>query len=174
MAYHNTNAAYVMDVQPDPALYEGRASQAPEAYGRPEFGVVTGAGRAADQETSPAFRHCIKLFCLLAAVFVAVGMVRVSIASVTAGVLNANATLVNTLEDAQDESADLEVMYSVYGSSTRIRDLAESYGMVASEGSVTLDFTEYVQAESDTDSTADSAADAEAETAADATDADAQ
>ncbi len=37
-------------------------------------------------------------------------------------------------------------MRSVYGSSTRIRDLAEGYGMVAAEGGVTLDFTEYVDA----------------------------
>ena len=34
-------------------------------------------------------------------------------------------------------------MRAVYGSSTRIRDLAEGYGMVAAESGVTLDFTEY-------------------------------
>ena len=173
MGYHTSNAAYAYDMQPDstaPAWASGSPAAAPERHERPQFGVVTGAGRESSQETSPAFRHCIKLFCALAALFVAVGLVRVAIAGVTAGVLNENAALVNTLEDAQDESADLEVMYSVYGSSTRIRDLAESYGMVESEETVTLDFTEYA---SSTDADA-AAADAAATGSSTSTDAAAQ
>ena len=160
MAGYTSNAAYAYDMQPDST----RRDAAWEPLGqtpaeRPGLDVVTGAGRASNQETSPAFLHCIKVFCALVAVLLAVGVVRVSLATVTASVLNANATLVNELEDAQDESADLEVMYSVYGSSTRIRSLAESYGMVESEDSVTLDFTEYAEAASASEAT--SAADAQ-------------
>ena len=142
MGYHTSNAAYAYDMQPSAAPYAPAPSAAPER-GR-NFDVVTGQGREADQETSPAFRYCIKIFCVLAAVFVAVGMLRVALASATAGIMNTNAELTSELEDVQDESSDLEVMYSVYGSTSRIRELAEGYGMVEAEDSLTLDFTEYV------------------------------
>ena len=108
--------------------------------------VVTGAGREASQAVSPVFTHCIKVFCVLAALFCLLGLVRVTIASATAASMNTAANLSNELTAAQEESANLEVMRSVYGASTRIRDLAEGYGMVAAEGNVTLDFTEYVPA----------------------------
>lgn len=142
MGYHTSNAAYAYDMQPSAAPYAPAPSAAPER-GR-NFDVVTGQGREADQETSPAFRYCIKIFCVLAAVFVAVGMLRVTLASVTASIMNTNAELTSELEDAQDEGSNLEVMYSVYGSTSRIRELAEGYGMVEAEDSLTLDFTEYV------------------------------
>ena len=139
-------------MQPD--AYEAHASsdaarqaQAPAA--KPSFGVVTGAGREASQATSPMFTHCVKVFCVLATIFVLLGAARVAIASVTAASLNAAADLSGDLEAAQEASADLEVMRSVYGASTRIRDLAEGYGMVAAEGNVVLDFTEYAPAEGD-------------------------
>lgn len=142
MGYHTSNAAYAYDMQPSAAPYAPAPSAAPER-GR-NFDVVTGQGREADQETSPAFRYCIRIFCVLAAIFVAVGMFRVALASATASIMNTNAELTSELEDAQDEGSDLEVMYSVYGSTSRIRELAEGYGMVEAEDSLTLDFTEYV------------------------------
>ena len=152
MGYPTSNAAYAYDMQPD--AYEAHASsgaarqaQAPAA--KPSFGVVTGAGREASQATSPMFTHCVKVFCVLATIFVLLGAARVAIASVTAASLNAAADLSDDLEAAQEASADLEVMRSVYGASTRIRDLAEGYGMVAAEGNVVLDFTEYAPAEGD-------------------------
>ena len=169
MGYHTSNAAYAYDMQPDfaPDLREA----APEQQAvRPQMGVVNGAGREADQEASPAVWQCFKVFCVLVAVFFAVGMVRVGLAGLTATVLNENATLSSTLESAQDESADLEVMRSIYGSSTRIRELAESYGMVVSEDSVTLDFTEYVSTGAE-DEDAASTDDADADAADDAAEA---
>ena len=90
--------------------------------------------------------HCVKVFAVLMTVFVVLGLFRVTVAGFTAASLNSAATLSNNLTTAQEESSDLEVMRSVYGSSTRIRDLAEGYGMVAAEGGVTLDFTEYPDA----------------------------
>jgi hypothetical protein len=71
-----------------------------------------------------------------------IGVARVALAGVTAQVLNSNAELTNTLEKATDESSDLEVMHSVYGADTRIRDLAGAYGMVEPSESVTLDFSQ--------------------------------
>lgn len=140
MAYRATNAALAYDMR---AQDRAAAAPAPAVAPRPHLDVVTGAGREASQATSPAFVHCIKVFCALVIVFCALGAARVAIASFTAASLNGAASLSNELESAQDESGDLEVMRSVYGASTRIRDLAEGYGMVASEGGVTLDFTEH-------------------------------
>lgn len=154
MGYRTSNAAYAYDMQPSSNAYAPER----EARGRQGFTVVNGRAREADQETSPAFRHCIKLFCILAALFVAVGMVRVAVAGATSGIMNSNADLVNELEDARDSSSDLEVKYSVYGSSTRIRSLAESYGMVEAEETVTLDFTEYVDADGAAEASSASAA----------------
>ncbi len=113
---------------------------------RSVYGSSTRAGRQASQDVSPQFTHCVKVFAVLVTVFVVLGLFRVTVAGFTAASLNSAATLSNNLTTAQEESSDLEVMRSVYGSSTRIRDLAEGYGMVAAEGGVTLDFTEHVDA----------------------------
>lgn len=183
MGYRTSNAAYAHDVQPDvrygtdaarrvssydPSSYNayGNAyAPAPEVRERPGFDVITGAGREADQETSPAFRRCIKIFAVLAAIFVAVGMFRVGLASATAGIMNSNAELEDALEEARDDSSDLEVMYSVYSSPSRIRSLAEGYGMVEAGEGVTLDFTEYVTVEDeDADEEVSDASDAEVST----------
>lgn len=139
MGYHTSNAAYAYDVRSE-------AHQAPVAPARPSLDVVRGAGRQASQDVSPQFTHCVKVFAALVAIFVALGLFRVTVAGLTAASLNSAATLSNNLTSAQEQSSDLEVMRSVYGSSTRIRDLAEGYGMVEAEGGVTLDFTEYVDA----------------------------
>lgn len=141
MGYHNTNAAYAYDMQPKPAYAPTSTPQ----YERPRFDVVTGAGREASQDVSPQFTHCVKVFAVLTLVFFALGLFRVALAGATAATLNGAAQVSNELTEAQTQSSDLEVMRSVYGSPTRIRDLAEGYGMVAAEGGVTLDFTEYVQ-----------------------------
>ena len=148
MGYHTSNAAYAYDLQPDAAMFEPAYAPAPApvAPARPRLDVVTGAGREASQAVSPVFTHCIKVFCVLAALFCAIGLIRVTIAGVTAASMNTAASLSNELTAAQEESANLEVMRSVYGASTRIRDLAEGYGMVTAEGNVTLDFTEYAPA----------------------------
>lgn len=146
MAYRASNAAYAYDAFPqaypgyDPAL----DAPAPQQQRPRKLGVVTGAGREASQDVSPQFTHCIKVVAVLALVFFAIGLFRVTLASFTAAALNEAASLSNELTAAQAQSADLEVMRSVYGSSTRIRDLAEGYGMVAADGGVTLDFTQYV------------------------------
>lgn len=123
MGYHTSNAAYAYDMQPE--TYAGHAS-APTPSARPRLDVVTGAGREASQEVSPQFTHCVKVFAVLAVLFVAIGVFRVALAGLTTATLNNAATLSNELTEAQEQSSELEVMRAVYGSSTRIRDLAEA------------------------------------------------
>lgn len=150
MAYRADSAAYDYDAyeydmyaaqpQIDPG-YEGQRTVAPAE--RPRFDVVTGAGREANQALSPRFAHVAKIAFLAVALVFVVGFARISLAGVTAGVLNANATLETTLENDREQSSDLQVMRSAYGSDTRIRELATgALGMVSPEGEgTTLDFS---------------------------------
>jgi len=139
MGYNTSSAALAYDMNAMPAYRE--TPQAPVAP-TPRFDVYTGAGRQANQAVSPVFMSVLKTFCIIAAIFMTIGVARVALAGVTAQVLNSNAELTNTLEKATDESSDLEVMHSVYGADTRIRDLAGAYGMVEPSESVTLDFSQ--------------------------------
>ena len=123
MAYYDSNAAYAYDFEAMPAPAARPETGAAPAE-RPRFDVYTGEGREANQVVSPVFTHVVKVFCVLVALFFAIGIARVAIAGVTASVLNTNAALNSSLETAQDESSNLEVMNSVYGADTRIRDLA--------------------------------------------------
>lgn len=154
MGYHTSNAAYAYDMQPE--TYVGHAP-APAPSTRPHLDVVTGAGREASQEVSPQFTHCVKVFAVLVILVVAIGVFRVTLAGLTTATLNNAATLSNELADEQEQSSELEVMRAVYGSSTRIRDLAEGYGMVTADSGVTLDFTEYVDSSADAGASALSA-----------------
>ena len=144
MARYDSNLAYVYDGAAAPERGRSTAPQpARVPAGRPHLDVYTGEGREANQLVSPVFTHVVKVFCVLVALFFAIGVARVTIASVTAAYLNANAEVSSSLEAARDESSNLEVMNSVYGSDTRIRDLATgTLGMVEPEGSITLDLSE--------------------------------
>ena len=138
MGYNTSSAALAYDMNAMPAYRETpQAPVAPREQRTPRFDVYTGAGRQANQAVSPVFMSVLKTFCIIAAIFMTIG-----VAGVTAQVLNSNAELTNTLEKATDESSDLEVMHSVYGADTRIRDLAGAYGMVEPSESVTLDFSQ--------------------------------
>ena len=143
MGYHTSNAAYAYDMQSVPTYEEPGSGYVanPAVQERPQLNVLTGAGREANQAVSPVFTHVVKTFAILATVFIVIGLGRVTLASATAAVLDANAATTASIESAQTEIKDLEVMRSVYGSETRIRDLAAGYGMVEAEGSVTLDFS---------------------------------
>ena len=143
MAYYNSNAAVAYDMQ---AEAYGRSSAyapaAPREERRPRLDVLTGAGREASQGVSPMFATVVKVACVLALIFCAVGAARVAIADVTTATLNANAEMTNAIETAQEQASNLEVMRSVYGSHMRIRDLAtDTLGMVEAEGGVTIDLS---------------------------------
>ena len=130
MGYHTSNAALAYDMTAAPAYRD-----TPQAPAAPRE-------RQANQGVSPVFMGVIKVFCIIAAVFVAIGVARVTLAGVTASLLDSNAALTETLEKDTSESSDLEVMHSVYGADTRIRDLAGTYGMTEPTDSVTLDFSQ--------------------------------
>lgn len=156
MGYRQSNAAFAYDMQSAPSSVE---QIAPRHQDRPELHVVSGEGLQANQAVSPAFFHVLKVFCVLAVLFVTVGAARIAIASATASALNANAELSQTLEEGRDESTNLEVMRSVFSSPTRIRDIATAtFGMVDSEKSVTVDLAGSAQAEAE--ASADTDADA--------------
>lgn len=149
MGYHTSSAAYAYDMRAAaPAPRPAAPAPAPEA--RPRFDVYTGAGREADQVVSPVFTHVVKVFCVLAALVFVIGLARVGLASLTAAELNANATTSNELSTARDQTGDLEVMRSVYGADSRIRDLAEdTLGMVEPKDTITLDLSDTAAASAD-------------------------
>lgn len=143
MGYNTSNAALAYDMTAAPAYRDTpQAPAAPREQQTPRFDVYTGAGRQANQGVSPVFMGVIKVFCVIALAFVAIGVARVALAGVTASLLDNNAELTETLEKDTSESSDLEVMHSVYGADTRIRDLAGTYGMTEPTDSVTLDFSQ--------------------------------
>ena len=142
MGYHTSNAAVAYDMNAAPAYREAPTTGAPAVTQTPRFDVYTGAGREANQQVSPAFVKVLAVCLALVAAFFAIGIARVTLAGMTASVLNDNAELTSTLEKETDESSDLEVMNSVYGADTRIRDLAGTYGMTEPSDSVTLDFSQ--------------------------------
>lgn len=148
MAYFDSNAAYAYDYQAQ-AYSEPVRRERPEERPakRPRLDVVPGAGREANQAVSPVFTHVVKVFAALVLLFVSIGLARVTIAGYTTSMLNANAELSSSLEAARDESSNLEVMNSVYGADTRIRDLAiGALGMVEPEDSITLDLSDSADA----------------------------
>lgn len=143
MGYRQSNAAFAYDMQPAAAPTRLGEQTAPRIDERPSLHVVAGEGREADQAVSPAFVGVIKVAIVLIALFTIVGLVRVGLASATASALNSNAALSDELDAGRDESSNLEVMQSVYGSSTRIRDLASgTLGMVDAQDSVTIDLSD--------------------------------
>ena len=144
MAYRASNAAYAYDMYDmQPQSYSEQAQPVVKApVARPSLHVVTGEGLEADQAVSPVFMHVVKLFCVLVALVFAVGLARIAMAGVTTSLLNDNAQISSSLETAQKNSSDLQVMRSVYGSKTRIRELATgALGMVEAEDGTTIDLS---------------------------------
>lgn len=142
MGYRQSNAAVAYDMQPA-AVPAGYGQRSPRVDRRAELHVVSGEGRQADQGVSPAFVAVMKTFCVLIALFCAVGFIRIAISSATAQALNASAELTETLDEGRDTSSSLEVMHSVYSAPTRVRDLASaSLGLVDAENTVTIDLSE--------------------------------
>lgn len=146
MAYRASNAAYAYDMyEAQPVSYSNRtAAPAPVAPERPRLDVVSGEGLEANQAVSPYFTHVMKLAFVFVALFCVVGFARIALAGATTALLNNNAQAATSLEQAHQENSNLQVMRSVYGSETRIRDLATgTLGMVSAgdDDTTTLDFS---------------------------------
>lgn len=139
MGRYQSNLAYAYDeaqrVQPTRQTEQRTATT-------PHFDVYTGAGNETSVEVSPVFMHCIKVAVVLVSVMIAICFLRVSLAGYTTSILNTNAQIRTSLDEAVAVSKDLEVMTSVYGSESRIRDIAIStLGMVEPTEHVTLDLS---------------------------------
>lgn len=147
MAHRASNAAYAYDMydEAQPVSYPNcTAAPAPVAPERPRLDVVSGEGLEANQAASPYFTHVMKLAFVFVALFCIVGFARIALAGATTALLNNNAQAATSLEQAHQESSNLQVMRSVYASETRIRDLATgTLGMVnaGDDDTTTLDFS---------------------------------
>ena len=113
MASRYTSAAYAYDYTAQEQASYGygaeRRRRAAETRA-PRFDVYTGAGRQADQDVSPAFLHVVKVFAVLAVLFCAIGLGRVTIASATTALLNDNAQISQEIEEVREAGENLEVM----------------------------------------------------------------
>lgn len=147
------NAAYAYDMQAAPEFAPTQPQRRPQtpAQARPRFDVYTGAGNDANQVVSPVFMSVIKTFCVLFVLFGIIGLGRVALAGFTTATLNANAQIQTQMEETAANCKDLEVMRAVYGSESRIRELAEGYGLSSPESTLTLDFSGDAQALRDSD-----------------------
>ena len=88
MGYNTSSAALAYDMNAMPAYRETpQAPVAPREQRAPRFDVYTGAGRQANQAVSPVFMSVLKTFCIIAAIFMTIGVARVALAGVTAQVL---------------------------------------------------------------------------------------
>ena len=110
MGYNTSNAALAYDMNAMPAYREApQAPVAPREQRTPRFDVYTGAGRQANQAVSPVFMSVLKTVCIIAAVFMTIGVARVALAGVTAQVLNAYGMVEPsesvTLDFSQDAAA---------------------------------------------------------------------
>ena len=78
MGYNTSSAALAYDMNAMPAYRETpQAPVAPREQRTPRFDVYTGAGRQANQAVSPVFMSVLKTFCIIAAIFMTIGVASV-------------------------------------------------------------------------------------------------
>ena len=86
----------------------------------------------------------------MAAVLLAIGMVRVGISAATVSLLRSNVTLGSQIEEAESLNEQLRVQRSALSSNARISRIAtQNYGMVPSSESVTLVLSSPEETEAD-------------------------
>ena len=141
-----------------------RAWERASAQSRAPFEVVSGGGldARARQGVSPQFLARVRAVLLVAALFFAVNLARVALASATVSVLQANSDLTTQISEAETLSSNLRVERSVLSSNARIsRIAAQNYGMVLTADAVTVDLTpeeDAAAADGEAAQTADAAA----------------
>ena len=105
------------------------------------FEVVSGGGLDAQARrgVSSQFVSRVRTVVLVAAVFIVLGLVRVSLTAATVSVLSANETLKEQISETQDANADLKIARSVLSSNSRITRIAtQNLGMVLPTTTETL------------------------------------
>ncbi|MBM6817388.1 cell division protein FtsL [Olsenella uli] len=136
MRYQGSEA-YAYDAATEPRRRE-RASQEPLR----SFEVVPGGGldARARRGVSPQFVARVRAAVAVAALVIALGLVRVVLSSATVAVLEQNASLAEQIESAQTLSTDLRVERSVLSSNARISRIAtQNYGMTLPSERLTVD-----------------------------------
>lgn len=114
------------------ARYEQVAPR-PSTHERPNLEVLSGSGldSLARAGVGRAFLHNAKLIAAIVLTVCALGLVRVGIFAMSAGVLNATATIRSQVEDARVTESNLQIEHSTLSSSGRIDRIAtQNYGMV--------------------------------------------
>ncbi len=108
---------------------------------RPILEVLTGGGLDADARrgVSTEFLSKVARAVLVAAVFIALGFVRVCVSSATVAALTENSALRSEVNDAKNLNDDLKIERAVLSSNSRIARIAtQNYGMVLSNDAVTV------------------------------------
>ena len=116
------------------------------------FEVVSGGGldARAREGVSPLFVARLRTVLVVAAVLLAIGMVRVGISAATVSLLRSNVTLGSQIEEAESLNEQLRVQRSALSSNARISRIAtQNYGMVPSSESVTLVLSSPEETEAD-------------------------
>ena len=160
------SVAYDMGVEP---RRRERVSQEP----RRSFEVVPGGGldARARRGVSPQFVARVRAALAVAALVIALGLVRVVFSSATVSLLEQNAALAEEIETAQALSTDLRIERSVLSSNARISRIAtQNYGMVLPSERLTVDLDSTAASQGDATDGGDQApSDGEAAQPADAT-----
>ena len=124
--------------------------EALEEAARPSFQVLPGGGldARARKGVSAQFIANIRTGIILAAVLIAIGLVRVAISSATVVVLSNNSTLRSEVSDAKNLNDELKIERAVLSSNSRIARIAtQNYGMVLSSDALTVEVGEAAAAE---------------------------
>ena len=105
---------------------------APEQSTRSSFEVVPGGGLDADARrgVSSQFIQRVKLIAVAAALFLTLGVVRISISTATVSTLQSNNVIRNEMRATTATNDSLRVSRSLLASTTRIERIAtQNYGM---------------------------------------------
>ena len=124
--------------------------EALEQAARPSFQVLPGGGldARARKGVSAQFIANVRTVVVLAAVLIAIGLVRVAISSATVVALSNNSTLRSEVSDAKNLNDDLKIERAVLSSNSRIARIAtQNYGMVLSSDAMTVEVGEAAEAE---------------------------
>jgi cell division protein FtsL len=129
--------AVKLDVTHEAATTQGLPEREPSR----DFEVVEGRGLDARvrQGVSPQFMARVKAVVAVAALVIALGIVRVALSAATVSTLKASQSIESDIEQAQDLEAELRAERSVLGSSSRIERIAtQNYGMSLATSTETI------------------------------------
>ena len=141
---------------------------------RPSLEVLTGGGldARARQGVSTEFVSKVVRVLAVAAVFIAIGFVRVCVSSATVAALTENSSLRSQVNDAKTLNDELKIERAVLSSNSRIARIAtQNYGMVLSNDAVSVKVGAAAEAEAASEAAAQAAEEARERAASDSADA---